>query len=631
MINVHTTYIDTFIVGKESDSFVILSPDQPTTTTTTQDDIVKVKKQTKRSSKKKTSHDDFENDQDITNFTENELKCKFKQELIVICNRLGIQSSNSQLKDTIIQQIIKQQEFKSKMVDNNKPLFDYNKGSLEYSLPWPIISRIITQFWQESSICTCYYNQQTIDTIKANQYKRCGVMWPIYLSMFDDSKESAMQCPMHRYHYLNDLDPSINIARPFTSTVNDKNKWRFQLLNISKRVNQFISSIYFDNISFKLDQETWSHLNNNQYCPIKSPKIVHLYDTKDDLSFIGDQNIVATIFNMVENLTLDNVNLKAPNNKIIPKNLTSINLQSYQPLEKENRESFLAILSKTMTRRITKLLLPIDWCRSVNLDTKFNLGIVNSNIIPLPQMRNLKTFHYYNYSLYRSSFDNPNLTTLVDHSCGDHGSGYISTFINSLPTTISTIKLKPGTSLFKHLFSDQTLGLLNLNKLLIDYDFEITDQIINHFAKYGYQYHGARFKGSTTKRQFKFIKSTTNEPLIRSTKSTTTPTFQNEIVLNNNNNTTLAYFLIEKIVRYSWNSYYCTCEQITNHKDSIKLQCQQLFNAKSICPVHKNSDTPKKDTDENILYQNINQLRFGLSLIHVYQSHWRQYQSIYHF
>ncbi|EGG16195.1 hypothetical protein DFA_09223 [Cavenderia fasciculata] len=125
-------------------------------------------------------------------------------------------------------------------------------------------------------------------------------MWPVCISLWNDSKESRMmKCPMHRYHYLNDLDPSINIYSGtrimFTSTTNDKNKWRFQLLNISKI----------------LDQDPWNHLNN-QYCPIKTPKVVN-NPTNDNLSIIGDEN--TTIFNQVEKLKLDSVCLKSPNNQ----------------------------------------------------------------------------------------------------------------------------------------------------------------------------------------------------------------------------------------------------------------------------------------------------------------------------
>ncbi|EGG16190.1 hypothetical protein DFA_09218 [Cavenderia fasciculata] len=609
--------------------------DLTTTQTNDIDDSLKEKNIIKRSEskKKKRSHDDFEHGQgeDII-YTENELKCKVKKELIVICTRLGIQSSINQLKDTIIQQIIKhqndQQEFKSKMIDNN-PLLDYNKGSLEYSLPWPIIRRIISQLWQESSICTCYYNQQIDNLIKENQNTNRFIYqkWPLCLMLWN---ESRMKCPMHTYHYFNDLDPSTNISKLIASTSNQKNKWRFQLLTISKRINQFISSRYLDNVLLRLNQDTLNHLNN-QYCPIKTPKVLLLYNS-NDLTFIGDQN--TTIFNQVEKLKIHRVDLKPPNNKILPKifkniksitatysnvlghlqydrlcqkqflssfkNLTSINLQSCQHFN-YNRDVFLTALTKITTGGgITKLLLPIDWCAlPIDLDTKLADSIVNSNIIPPQQMPNLKTFHFYNYQMVGYTFIDTNLTTIVDHS--HNGCPNINPFINNIPPTISTIKLKSGDEILKPLLACGLL-IFNINKVLIDSIYEMTDQMINQFTKIGYKYHGATFKSpTTTKRQFTFIKSIPTAPKITKTKTLTISTTKkttacstNQRVItnsnnNNNNNPTLPFYLIEKIIKYSWHRYYCTCEPETNQNDSLFKKCQQLCNAKSKCPIHKNS------------------------------------------
>ncbi|EGG18964.1 hypothetical protein DFA_02704 [Cavenderia fasciculata] len=90
-------------------------------------------------------------------YTENELKSKLKKDLLLICQSLEIRSMTSQTKDTIINRIIKTQNDRFKP----NPLCDYNKGSLEYSLPWPIISRIldvlilvaqsITHFWTNTN------------------------------------------------------------------------------------------------------------------------------------------------------------------------------------------------------------------------------------------------------------------------------------------------------------------------------------------------------------------------------------------------------------------------------------------------------------------------------------------------
>ncbi|EGG18921.1 hypothetical protein DFA_02661 [Cavenderia fasciculata] len=583
-------------------------------------------------------------------YTEDELKSKLKKDLIVISQRLGIPSSMSHSKDIIIERITKIQndriEFKSKMVDNN-PLCDYNKGSLEYSLPWFIISRILDQVWTESSICTCYYSETVADTFKTQPTQdiyHFYQMWPVYLPLLDKHKESRMKCPMHTYHHLNNIDRIVSFDGSQSLSVEpnvDTNKWRFQLLSISKRVNQFISSNYLSNVT--LNQDTWGHLNN-QLCPIKTPKVVTL-STPIDNDPTKDSTLVENntmIFSTVDKLKLDGFSLKSPNNKMITqvfkniksitacapfngrnvdfgnmfkqqfipsfKNLTSINLLSYQPFG-STQEQFLGILSKSTAGEIVKLLLPKEWLKEPTvLETKLANSIVNSNIIPAQQMPNLRIFHVFGRTSAVYSFVDTKITKLVNHN---HYS-FVRTYINSIPQSVTILKFKQidPTSL-QPVYINQIFSALNAKKLLIDHYFEMTDQMINSFARHGYEYHGSTFKTSSRVRQFTFIKSTTNvqEIIIEPTEETTTKESQNFKETQIINNPNLPFNLIEKIVTYSWNSYYCTCEIETNNKKPFNEKCQEFREVKSRCPVHK--DFVGVYIGQSLL-QSINKLRFGI-------------------
>ncbi|EGG16194.1 hypothetical protein DFA_09222 [Cavenderia fasciculata] len=106
--------------------------------------------------------------------------------------------------------------------------------------------------------------------------------------------------------------------------------------------------------------------------------------------------------------------------------------------------------------------------------------------------------------LVHYTFQDTKITTLVDHT-GFEIHQTIQEFIENIPSTISTIKLKPGSNLLEIFLDHVTLGLLNIKTILIDIHFEMTDLMINSFTRNGYQYHGATFKGATEKRQFTFI------------------------------------------------------------------------------------------------------------------------------
>ncbi|EGG20453.1 hypothetical protein DFA_07577 [Cavenderia fasciculata] len=521
-------------------------------------------------------------------YTENDLKSKLKKDLLLICQELGVDAPNNQTKDVIIGRIIKTQKdrltFKEKMVDNN-PLCDFNKGSLEYSLPWPIISRILDQVWTESSICTCYFSDRFTSTLQLPQghivrsqqsQQHLGAfdyyqMWPVFQPMLDEYKESRMKCPMHAYHYLNGVEPLINIYTPFIAySRNDSNKWRYQLLGISKRVNQFLSSKNFANVRLGFTPDTWNHLNN-QYCPIKAPKQLKLTKSLTEDVFanqntsmlshvekISFQNIliipqpqyfkfIIRQFKNIKSLTIPNYRMKLSFVSKF-KNLTSLNLKCSS--ENTNRQELLDLIQLGMV----KLLLPNLWCvEPISLKTELANTIQVSNIHPPNQMPNLHTFHIPSSEYNMSSFNHPNVTKLV--KC-DHKPS-IELIV---PPNISILKLTTTqNSLNPNSIQTNIFNGLNVDQLIITTHQEITDKTINSFKRLGYEYHGARFKGSTSsKRNLQFIKTTTT-PDITIIKPPLEEV-ENLCKITIANNPTLPYYLIEKIVRYSWNSYYCTCE-----------------------------------------------------------------------
>ncbi|EGG19517.1 hypothetical protein DFA_00095 [Cavenderia fasciculata] len=521
-------------------------------------------------------------------------------------------------------------------------MIDYSKGSLEYSLPWSIVSRILDQLWIESSICTCYYSHQLIDTLKSQPdggvYSPFDYyqMWPVYQPLMDIHKESRMKCPMHAYYYLNGLYPSINISAPFVSELNnDKNHWRFKLLELSKRINLYLSSNHLTNVRLSINQDLWNHINN-QYLPIKALKRLTINLTCTPENFVN-----TSIFFSVEKLSIDGnrdispkflrnlqsvfKNIKSFTFKIFSKfncnlqslfqfnNLTSINLTF--PPHNSHRQQLLDILQPG----IIKLLLPGCWCtQPITLKAILANTIQVSNISPPKQMPNLHTFYTPSSSYDISSFDHLNVTRIVDQPYD----------LQSLPpiiapSTIETLKFSanPNPNLFLDVNSIiQTPGLLdqlNVKKLILYCHLEISDKTINSFKRHGYEYQGAIFKGPL-KRQLHFIKITkpTPEIIIETTLETVVhkPT---EI-----NNPTLPYYLIEKIVRYSWNSYRCTCDiegELVDQSNQPQFQMgdyikqsQKFLKAKSMCPMHKHRLPYIRIYKGESVIRQINQLRFGI-------------------
>ncbi|EGG24176.1 hypothetical protein DFA_06323 [Cavenderia fasciculata] len=426
-------------------------------------------------------------------YTEDELESIPEKDLIVICESLVIRPTDRNeidTKDSMIKQIINVQNgqlaIKRKMVDDN-PLYNYNKGQVEYSLPWPIIGRILDLVWTGTSICYCMGDEEK-------------------------NKESTTMkssCPSHSFEYYT----------ASSNTYGHKSMRRcFPLLGVSKRVHQFLSK-YMTRLSFKLNEECWEHLNN-QYCPIKAPKVVTLYDTKYAIAQAPD----TCIFNSVEGLKLRFFPLKSHQIKKLHlffkdiksltaetpmnerfheymsnvftkqfitgfRNLTSINLRIYHSCYTDLGK-FFSILSKTATS-ITKLLLPMGYTQA-NVKGALANSIINSNIVPPNQLPNLQTFHVEPHTFSPISFDENSLVTrLVIHSSFSK----MKSFINKIPPTVDCIQYKPTYCELIGPSDIKGLNQWNVDNLIIDdKNSKITEIIINAFASETYQYSITKLK-----------------------------------------------------------------------------------------------------------------------------------------
>ncbi|EGG18828.1 hypothetical protein DFA_02567 [Cavenderia fasciculata] len=407
-----------------------------------------------------------------------------------MCQELDIDASINQTKDTIAKNIVKtlndRLAFKDKMVDNN-PLCDYNKGTLDDRL-----------------VDTLKSQTNTIGFIPFDHYQ----MWPVYQPLLDEHKKSRMKCPMHTYHHLNGLEPSINIAAPFTSNLtNDLNKWRYQQLGISKRVNQYLSSKYFTNVRFAIDPDTWERLGS-PYCPIKALKQLTIIGHED---YENQANHNMSMFSSVEKLaiserlyvsqsylkTLQSVFYNTKSLTLSKycmfrvqalskfKNLTSLTLT--HPLENTTRQQLLDSLERG---GIVKILLPSEWCdEPVTLDTDLANTIEVSNIHPQLQMPNLHTFHIPTFSFPPAwynipSFDHPNVKKIVQL----HNDRTMPTSIAQLlPPTVEILKLCSKQSEIAQdvnaIIKTNYFDGLNVNKINIDCHVEILDQTINKLKK----------------------------------------------------------------------------------------------------------------------------------------------------
>ncbi|EGG20911.1 hypothetical protein DFA_00778 [Cavenderia fasciculata] len=532
-------------------------------------------------------------------------------------------------KDEMVQAIIKKQNnlraLKQQMFVSN-PLVNYSKYTFDYTLPWSIICKILDQVWYDSSVCTCYYSDYLLKKRKESTLLGHVNEWEVEL--LNVHKQARSQCPMHTFHYANNIIPSIaiDINNPPKS---NQNLWRYQLLLVSKRINQFISYNYFTKLKCPSKElgdwcnymtcansqtaKIWQHIKN-PYCPFKKPKSLTLRHPFRHVSYCAGlvshsisillrtetPNYFTSDFKSIKSLTLVACHrYHFDHLEKTLRNCTSLNMVYHEDL-------FIERFVRCLPRQgVFKLLVPP--AKTLNdrlLPDNFNTSTMQiTNIYDrLNEMTNLHTFHLSSW--HNSFFFNlpPSVTTLVIYPALHPPLTNILNQHYHLPASITTLKIRLYQSVKLidflsrerkeyHLDGPELIEYtrFGINTLLITYQNEITENQINQFKRKGYEYHGSTFKPSDPhKRQLRFIKSTNITPEIE---------YYHPSTHQQPNNPTLPFYIIEKIVKYSWNSYWCNCQTEVETKTKI------------MCPVHS---WHKKEKD---LLTTINRLRFGLTLV----------------
>ncbi|EGG20891.1 hypothetical protein DFA_00756 [Cavenderia fasciculata] len=517
-----------------------------------------------------------------------------------------------------------------------------------YLLPLPIIYKIVDDLWNGSSICTCYYSGESVEKIKElskdihSKYDTLR-LWPLFKVLLQVHEEERLKCPMHAYQsYMKDqLQVSINLCHPFESTRNDSNSWRFQLLHLSKRINQFIiSNNRRASVKVFLPNQSLSSLfHDSPYCrTIANPRNVTLDGTSSlDTQYSKSSWWSSKIEKLVLELKIPNQqqqqheqhiakafqNIKSFKSKtmwtdykaiLVFKNLTSLNLMDSLGTQSTFSSNFKLIQESLPTTLVKFLTPPGGECISCGprlLDTLQATNIrVNTNLF-----KNLRTYHVTQGHGF-NVFNMPTVTKVIMHRYMSNAS---SLSFKGFPN-IKTLKFK------SHIAND-FIPFCNhtINRLIVsNQSTDITDTMINTFALNGYQYQGSTFKDQTNTRDYMFIKTIDNNnnnimPQEKTKDEITSLLFlkypTKEIISSTNQ--TLQWYIIEKIIRYSWTGYMCTCQ--VDFSQSMKngsintLVADEYLETKSNCPIHKRLWYYHNSYDFDKLHVQINRARFGLA------------------
>ncbi|EGG13361.1 hypothetical protein DFA_11122 [Cavenderia fasciculata] len=130
--------------------------------------------------------------------------------------------------------------------ESSSSMNQFNRGTLEYALPWSVLAHIFRYAWKGGMVCSCVY------------------------------PDIAKQANEQVYDGNNNKDPTY--------------KWRLQLSLVSKRVFQLVSIMFTDIVVGLHCQDFGVHLSRDT-CPIN--KITHLVIAKDigGVGGVGGQDI----------------------------------------------------------------------------------------------------------------------------------------------------------------------------------------------------------------------------------------------------------------------------------------------------------------------------------------------------
>ncbi|EGG13580.1 hypothetical protein DFA_11341 [Cavenderia fasciculata] len=463
----------------------------------------------------------------------------------------------------------------------NNTMNDYNQGALEYTLPWPIIQRILTYASRYNNRCTCV----NTDALKITHQSRSRNLFQrdrwdpqhqtiLHTNMVLQSevKQHSLTrdqlCPLHQFNLDQGYEPNFVLdSSPFNQVSREDCRWMRSMALLSKRVFAFISTTLFTNIVMDPTADTWNHITNN-YCIIKQPKILTLVSPSSDtqLFFTNKSQSSSSVqfLKNVEKIYINNPHLVENGSTIeslinstpslrsltikcdvglsladlfqnaIMKSITSINfgnaLCQLTPFQ----------LTSSIMSCLTKIILPFafDW-NSLSKDIKQNLQVISLLFIdPMDATLQLDPIdfpslrHVHAVTIFGRLINVPNHVDKV--TCFSDASPTSIAYTPRIPKypnqNISTLRIRFGQEKvpYKYLI-DRSVTITSLKKIILFNSFtDVCQDQVNYFNSIGFNYFGSSFSvHSNTKKLIYFKKGETNNNLNGS---------NNDINVNNNNN-----------------------------------------------------------------------------------------------
>ncbi|EGG16137.1 hypothetical protein DFA_09162 [Cavenderia fasciculata] len=361
--------------------------------------------------------DDKEQQQQQDNkriYTEEELLSRSKQRVVGICKDLKIEYRESDTKKTLIQYIMVYQKT------------EVTPSSLSggYSLPWSIISRILTQAWNDAKYCTCIYPQEFLDLQKdlncklfsSNEtysFKFLGIQFNSKIGQFTDQVKSNNQhCPQHAMYYrddsLNHPWPHFNLDHEQLDPI--QIQWKQSMLTISKKIFHHLSTTVSRTFSIPsnhkkmpraaFEKSVWNHINN-QYNGIKVANRIYIPPSNQvyldappwftkSIEHVTIDELHKTSINLIKLSKLVNLRslvfMAAQNPEFDTlKNLTSITIDTHF------HTKAVDVLIQSLDRPMTKLLfshpsvilkakdIVLESLQVIRLDTKTYIELFQNN------------------------------------------------------------------------------------------------------------------------------------------------------------------------------------------------------------------------------------------------------------
>ncbi|EGG13584.1 hypothetical protein DFA_11345 [Cavenderia fasciculata] len=593
------------------------------------------------------------------------------------CKQLGIPFSHKDSSEQLINSILlknvkKRFTITKKKIDNNdqqhtNTMNHYNRGALEYALPWPIVQRILTLMYQYSSRCNCVHRdaldrafvaQKRLTTFNPQVQDQHQIELLLHTNMMLQSEVNQHSltrdqlCTIHQFNLDQGYEPSF---AQYTY------RWMRSMALLSKRVFAFISTTLFTNIVMDPTADTWRHITNN-YCIIKQPKILTLVSPSSDTQlfftnksqssssvqflknvekiYINNPHLVekvATIRSLIKltpslrSLTINCIINQSVMTDLFKdpsmKTITSINIakiDSWHMNEVWSPFSFGNLFQPTSSL-VTKIILPQQLgLDRLDIGTKHNLQAISLFYQPQVLLKsiefpNLRHVHIVSGDMI------PDIPRRVD-TITYHGTLSLEVIDAISKLNISTLRVKPF-DLEKSVYLNK---ITSLKKIVLLSSGTIFESHVNHFKQIGFDYDGSSFSEHSNTRKAIFIKKDGETNHSALTINNNNNNNNNNIQMistlssSNNNNIILPNTIINKIIKMTWKlRERCTCvyEKETIQKwvnigyDILKDE-QELdrFNQmKNNCPTHFSHTQPYKPLTYDL--KNSNRSKLQLTLI----------------